>query len=376
MKTYGVGIIGAGFMGKTHTYNYANLPLFYDGLLFKTKLIGICNRTLSKAERLKEEFGYEFATSDYRELLSRKDIDIIDVCTPNNVHHEQITAALEAGKHVYADKPICITDSEAEDIAHRARESGVIHMTAFHNRFFPSIIKLKTLLDEGFFGKLLSFRIVYYHSSNLDPKKFRGWRQSMEESGGGVLYDMGSHVIDLIYHFLGEYDRLSMQSIILYPERPDAEGRMTKVDTEDHVLIQAVMKGGVIGTMEVSKVIVGSNDDLDLELYGTLGAAKFQLMKPGYLHIYDSRDPDEPFGGLRGYKAIETLNKDPGSKSNFPGPRFAIGWLRGHVGSQYHFLKCVHEHKPAVPTLADGAYIQRIMNALYRVNNSGSWISV
>ena len=376
MKTYGIGIIGAGFMGKTHTYNYVNLPLFYDGLPFKVKLVGICNRTLSKAERLKEDFGYEFATSDYHDLLARKDIDIIDICTPNRVHHEQILAALEAKKHVYADKPICITDREADEIVKAAQESGVVHMTAFHIRFFPAIRRLKMLTEEGFFGRVLSFRVFYYHSSNLDPNKFRGWRQSMEESGGGVLFDMGSHAIDFVYYLLGEYDRLSMQSLILYPERPDGEGKMQKVDTEDHVLIQAVMKSGAIGTLEVSKVIVGSNDDLDVEVYGTRGAAKFRLMDPSYLSIYDTRDPDRPIGGMRGYKALETLNKDEESKSNFPGPRFAIGWLRGHVGSQHYFLKCVHEHKPAVPTLVDGAYIQRIMNALYRVNNSERWVAV
>jgi len=376
MKIYGIGIIGAGFMGKTHTYNYVNIPLFYDGLPFKVKLVGICNRTLSKAERLREDCGYEFATSDYRDLLARKDIDIIDICTPNIVHHEQILAALKAKKHVYADKPICITDREADDIVKSAEESGVVHMTAFHNRFLPAIKKLKMLTEEGFFGRILFFRVVYYHSSNLDPKKFRGWRQSMNDSGGGVLFDMGSHAIDLVYHLLGEYERLSMQSIILYPERPDDKGKMQKIETEDHVLINAMMKSSAIGTLEVSKVIVGSNDDLGVEIYGTLGAAKFRLMDPGYLYVYDTRDPDGPIGGKRGYKAVETLNKDELSRFNFPGPRFAIGWLRGHIGSQYHFLKCVHEHKQAVPTLADGAYIQKIMNALYRVNNNEQWVSV
>jgi len=376
MKVFGVGIVGAGFMGKTHTYNYVNLPLFYDGLPFKVKLVGICNRTLSKAERLKEEFGYEFATHNYVDLLERKDIDIIDICTPNNVHHEQIIHALKAKKHVYADKPICITDAEADDIARKAEQSGVVHMTAFHNRFFPAIMKLKLLVDEGFFGTVISFRTLYYHSSNVDPKKYRGWRQSIEESGGGVLFDMGSHVIDMIYYLLGEYERMSMQSILLYPQRLDAKGNMTKVETEDHVVINAKMKSGAIGTLEASKIIIGSNDDLDIEIYGTKGAAKFQLKNPSYLYIYDTRDEEGPIGGKRGYKAVETLNKDPGSKSNFPGPRFAIGWLRGHIGCQSNFLKCVYENKPAVPSLKDGAYIQKIMNKLYRVNNSEQWISV
>jgi len=303
MKTYGVGIIGAGFMGKTHTYNYVNIPLFYDNLPFKINLVGICNRTLSKAERLKEEFGYKFATDNYHDLLERKDIHIIDVCTPNNVHYQQIMDALEAGKHVYAEKPLCITDQQAEEIVKLAGKAGVINQVTFHNRFYPAVKKMKMLVDEGFLGKPLFFRTSYYHSSNLNPKKSRGWRQDLASSGGGVLYDMGSHVLDLIYHLLGEYEKLSMQSTILYPERADEKGSMQEVKTEDHILINAKMKNGTSGTIEVSKIIVGSNDDMDVELYGTEGAIRFNLMNPSFLYIYDAREKGEPVGGIRGYKA-------------------------------------------------------------------------
>jgi predicted dehydrogenase len=376
MKTYGIGIIGAGFMGKTHTYNYINMPLFYDDLPFKIKLVGICNRTLSKAERLKEDFGYEFATSDYTDLLNRKDIDIIDVCTPNHLHHEQITAALRAGKHVYADKPLCITDDEAEDIVRVAEQAGVIHQMAFHYRFYPWSFRIKKLIDDGFFGKIISFRITYYHSSNIKTKKFRGWKQDVKLAGGGTLVDMGSHVLDLLYNYLGEFDRLSLSSMILHPERPDDNGRLVKIESEDHVLINSKMKNGAFGTMEISKIIAGSNDDLGIEIYGTEGALKFQSMDPNHVYVYDMRDEEEPLGGMRGYKALETMNKDPESKGNFPGPRFPIGWLRGHVACHYYFLKCVHENKPAIPSLRDGAYIQKVMNRLYSVNNREQWVSL
>jgi predicted dehydrogenase len=376
MKTYGIGIIGAGFMGKTHTYNYVNIPLFYDGLPYKIKLVGICNRTLSKAERLRDDFGFEFATSNYMDMLERDDIDIIDVCTPNNVHHEQIMNSFKAKKHVYADKPLCITDREADEIVELAESTDVVSQIAFHYRFYPATMKIRKLMEENFVGKPISFRLSYYHSSNLNPDKFRGWRQSMEESGGGVLFDMGSHALDLLYHYLGEYERLSMQSMVLFPRRPDAEGNMTEVTAEDHVLINARMKNGAFGTIEASKVIVGSNDDLDLEIYGTDGAVRFNLMNPSFVWVYDVREKDVPLGGTRGYKAVETLNKDPGSPSNFPGPRFSISWLRGHIGSQYYFLNCVHEGRPAAPSLRDGAYIQKLMNKLYSVRGGEEWVSV
>jgi len=376
MKTFGIGIIGAGFMGKAHTYSYINIPLFYDGLPFKIKLVGICNRTLSKAERLKEDFGYEFATSDYRDLLERDDIHIIDVCTPNNVHCEQIVNALKAKKHVYADKPLCITDEEADAIVQAAEESGMNNQMAFHNRFYPWSLKIKMLCEQGFLGKLISFRATYYHSSNIKTKKFRGWKQDIQLAGGGTLVDMGSHVLDLIYYFIGEYESMSMESLILYPERPDDEGKMMKIESEDHILLNCKMKNKAIGTIEVSKIAAGSNDDLAVELYGTQGALHFHSMDPNYVYVYDMRDKDSPIGGMRGYKAVETMNKDPESKSNFPGPRFGIGWLRGHIASQYYFLKCVYENKQASPSLQDGAYIQKVMNKLYEVNNKGKWVAL
>jgi len=376
MQTFGIGIIGAGFMGKTHTYNYINMPLFYDDLPFKIKLVGICNRTLGKAEKLKENFGFEFATSNYMDLLERDDIDIIDICTPNNVHCEQIVNTLRAKKHVYADKPLCITDEEADLIVKESENVNTIHQMAFHNRFYPWAMKIKKLIDEEFLVKPISFRATYYHSSNLNPKKSRGWKQDIEISGGGVLFDMGSHVLDLMYYYFGEYEKMSMQSFVLYPRRLNDNGNMVEVRTEDHVFINAKMKNGAIGTMEISKVIVGSNDDFNIELYGTEGAIRFNLMNPGFLWVYDNRDEDGLIGGKRGFKAVETLNKDPESKLNFPGPRFTIGWLRGHISCQYNFLKCVYENKQAYPSLIDGAYIQKVMNKLYRVDNRERWVEL
>ena len=376
MKTFGVGVIGAGFMGKTHTYGYVNMPLFYDDLPFKIKLVGICNRTLSKAEKLKDDFGYEFATSNYHDLLEREDVDIIDVCTPNDVHREQILAAIKTGKNLYVDKPLCITDEEADDIVNNVEKSNIIHQMAFNMRFYPAVKEMKLLLDDGFLGDPISFRVTYYHASNLNPRISRGWRQDINRSGGGVLFDMGSHTLDITYHLLGKYSKLSMESEIVFPERLDDEGKPIKVKTEDHVIINAKMENGARGTIEVSKVILGSNDDLNIELYGTKGVIKFNTMEPNFLYVYDSQYDSEPIGGRRGYIAIETLNKDPDSKSHFPGPRFPIGWLRAHVACQYNFLKNLYNNNKPRPSLIDGAYIQKVMNALYRVNNKEKWIGV
>ncbi|RKY02525.1 MAG: hypothetical protein DRP54_01600 [Spirochaetes bacterium] len=375
MRTLGIGVVGAGFMGKTHTYNYVNMPLFYDNLPVRIKLIGICSRTLSKAEKLRDDYGYEFATTNYEDLLDRKDIDIIDICTPNCAHHNQIMKALDAGKHLYVDKPLCITDEEADEIVSKSQGLDLINMVAYHNRFYPAMKKMKQLVEEGFLGRPLFFRLCYYHASNLNPDTYRGWRQELDSAGGGVLYDMGSHILDLLYYIFGNYEKGHMQSMILYPQRPGKGGKPQRVLAEDHVLINAVMKNGSFGTLEASKVIAGSNDDLIVELYGEKGSIKFNLMDPNFLYIYDTRDTSEPIGGMRGFRALETVNKDPDSKGHFPGQRFGIGWLRGHIASQYSFVVSVVEGKRASPDFKDGAYIQKVMNRLYQSSKTDEWVS-
>lgn len=376
MKTLGVGVVGAGFMGKTHTYNYVNMPLFYDNLPVRIKLVGICSRTLSRAEKLKDNFGYEFATTNYDELLSRKDIDIIDICTPNCAHHSQILRALEARKHIYVDKPLCIADEEADEIVSKSRGLDLVNMVAYHNRFYPAIKRMKQLIDEDFLGRPLFFRLCYYHASNLNPNIYRGWRQELDSAGGGVLYDMGSHILDLLYYMYGEYEKAHMRGMVLYPTRPAKNGKPQRVMTEDHVLINAVMKNGAFGTLETSKVIAGSNDDLIVELYGERGAIKFNLMDPNFLYVYDTREPSEPIGGMRGFRAIETVNKDPESKGHFPGQRFGVGWLRGHISSQYNFVMSVIEGKNASPDFREGAYIQKVMNRLYLSSKDDKWVDL
>jgi predicted dehydrogenase len=369
LNELGVGILGAGFMGHTHTYNYLNMPFFYDDLRTRIRLVGICDTDLDGANRLKDTFGFGLATSDYRDLLAREDVDIIDVSTPTKFHCEQITAALAAGKHVYADKPLCATVDEADRIVAAAEKSDRVKQVAYHYRFFPAVMKTRRLIEDGFLGTAISFRVTYYHSSNLDPNKPMGWKQDKNMGGGGVLIEMACHALDLIYHFFGEFDNIHMNSVVLYPERPGPDGKPVKVEAEDHVLLTVRMKNGMIGTVEVSKVMAGTNDDLNYELYGTAGTIRYEMMNPNFLHVYDARDAGGPFGGNRGFKAIETINKYEDSKSNFPGPRFPIGWLRGHVASQYHFIHCIGQRRQASPSFAEAAYIQKIIQRVYDGND-------
>jgi len=360
-----VGIIGAGFMGRTHTFDYRNMGLFYDDHPPSIRLVGICDNDLAKAEKHRDEFGFQFATDRYQELISREDIDVIDICTPTRFHAEQILAALYGGKHLYVDKPLCMSADEAEEIVQRAARTSTVKQVAYHYRFYPGALKTKMLIDAGFLGTPISLRVEYYHSSNLDAAKPMGWKQDKAMGGGGVLIEMACHALDLVYCFFGRYERVSMESVILYRERPDASGKMQRVEGEDHVLLNVRMLNGMIGTIEVSKVAAGSNDDFNFAFYGSHGAVKYESMNPNFLSVYDATQPSGPIGGTGGFQAIETVNKYPDAGSHFPGPRFGIGWLRGHVACHYNFVDCVLRGSPATPSLSDGAYIQKVIDRVY-----------
>ena len=363
-KTLGIGVIGAGFMGKTHTYNYRSIPLFYEDFHPKLKLVGICDTDPGAARRHRDRFDFEFATEDYRELLKRDDIDIVDVSTPTRFHFRQTMDALKAGKHVYVDKPLCMSVDEGRRLVECAARCDCVNQVAYHYRFFPGMLKTKELLENGSIGRPIFFRAVYYHSSSLDPDRPATWKEK-KALGGGMLNEMACHLLDLMYYFLGEYRDVFMRDMILYPDRPDRNGGRMKVDVEDHVSLSVAMKNGALGSMDVSRVAAGTNDDLDFEIYGTEGAVKYRMMDPNFLYVYDRKTGGTPGGGQGGFVALETINKYADSSTQYPGPRFAIGWLRGHVASQYNFVKNAASGTPAVPSIKDAYYTQLVTHRIY-----------
>lgn len=375
MKEIGVGIIGCGFMGKAHTYAYKTMPLYYEDLPFRIRLVGLCNRTLEKAQRMKEDLGFEFATHDPRELFANEGIQVINVCTPNNVHRDHVIGALKAGKHVYCDKPLSATYGETKEILEVLDSTEVITQMAFQNRFFPATMRAKELVEAGFLGNVLSFRAAYLHSGSVDPDRPMGWK--LEKSmGGGVLADLGSHVLDIIYYLLGEYQEVFAYNKILYPQRLHPSGKVVDVEAEDLSLLIVNMKNGATGTIESSKIATGTNDELTFEIHGDKGAMRFNMMDPNWLEVYDNTLPEADLGGDRGFKRIECVQryKSPGGK--FVPSKAPIGWIRSHVHSLYNFLDNVYNGTPSTPSLRDGAYIQYVMDMAQRSHKEKAWITL
>ena len=371
-----VGIIGFGFMGKTHTYGYRTIPLHYGNLPFKIKLVGVCDSSATAAYQAKETLDFEFATTHPDDLLNRSDINVVDVCTPNVFHREMVMKALSAGKNIYCDKPLTSSYEESKEIVNALANSRSINQMALQYRFFPATMRAKELIREGRIGKIMSFRACYLHSGSVDPNKPLGWKQDKKFGGGGVLFDLGSHVLDLIYHLLGEYAGVLAETRIVYPQRPDKTGRMIDIEADDLALMLVRMKNGSTGVIEASKIATGANDELRFEIHGDRGAIRFNLMDPNWLDFYDNTVPEAPLGGVKGFTRIECVQRFYQPGGDFPNSKFSIGWIRSHVHSLYNFLDCVHTGRPASPSFKEGAYIQHVMEQAYVSDQQKSWVEL
>ncbi len=321
MKTYNIGVIGAGFMGKTHSYGWTVIPFFYKNPGFRCVLKGVCTSKPETAEAARQELGFDKAYADPLALIDDPDIDIIDIASPNAFHKPALLAAVKAGKPVYCDKPLTGNLDEALEIERALPDPARAGQMTLQYRFYPATMRAKQLIQDGRIGEVICFRAVYLHSGNVTPGKRLSWKD-MREYGAGVLYDLGSHAIDLLTWLCGAglKDVYARQKT-LYPQRPSMENPavLAAQDTDDMTLISATLANGATGSIEVSKIATGAQDELRFEIHGTRGALRFNLMQPDTLDFFDAADPEMPLGGVSGFKRIHCLQRyDP--PAGFPAP--------------------------------------------------------
>ncbi|MGD9496181.1 MAG: Gfo/Idh/MocA family protein [Armatimonadota bacterium] len=368
----GVGIVGFGFIGRVHAYGYRNIPLFYDPPPALPRMVGVCTSRAETAQRARQVGGFEFATTRFDDLLEREDIQIISVATPNDLHRDQVVAALAAGKHVYCDKPLTVSLADAREIVAAARSRPhLVHGMAFQCRFAPATMRARQLVQEGFLGQVYHFHAAYLHAGYADPRRPMSWRLGPH---GGCLADLGSHIIDLMRYLLGEYDsvRATLQRWI--DERPSAEDPQTlvPVEVDDYVCLQARMREGALGFIEASRFATGMQDGVCFEIYGERGAVRWNMMDPNYLDAYDATAPGGDLGGMQGFTRIATVQRYP-APSVLPSPKLPVGWTRLHTHAIYDFLCGVRDGAPGGASLEDGARAQAVDEAVRRSHQSGRW---
>lgn len=368
-----IGILGFGSMGRTHAYCIKSLPFFVRGEETH-EIKAVCTRHIDRAEKIAHEFGIELYTDNEDDIIYSDEIDIIDICTPNIYHYDTAKKAILAGKHVYCEKPLAVTYEQARELAELAREKGVKCQIVFNNRFMSGIMHARELIDEGKLGRILSFNVRYLHSSALDTKKSAGWKQDKDVCGGGVLFDLGSHAVDLVYYLCGKFKSVIGKGQIAYPTRTGMNGQEWKTNADEAFNVIATLECGAVGTVQVSKISLGTNDDFIIEIYGELGSLRFDLMSPSYLEFYSKEQRDGSFGGERGFTKIECVGRY--KDAIFPGVKAPIGWLRGHLYSYSSFINAIRNDKEPVPSFDDGAYVQRVLACAYESAEAGREVQI
>lgn len=375
-KTINVAVIGKGAMGRTHSASIAMLKYSFKNMPFEVKLHTLVLRSEENMREEADALGFENVTTRYEDVLENPEIDVIDICTPNNLHFDMVEKAVKAGKHILCEKPLGINAEETEKMLKMIKDSDKCYGMVFNNRHLPCIMRAKQIVEEGKLGRILSFRCAYRHSSGTDPEKNAGWKQNKDICGGGVLFDLGSHVIDLVHYLCGDIESVSAKSQIAYPQRTGMNGETWQTNADEAFYMLCELKCGGIGTITASKVHTGANDDVVLEIYGEKGALKYSLMECEWLHFYDNEAKSSPLGGEKGYTKIECVGRYDAPGGVFPSPKAPVGWLMGHVTNYMEFLSSVCECKTPCPTLSDGVYVQRVMEAGYKSDALHRWIKV
>jgi predicted dehydrogenase len=376
MKKISLAMIGYGGIGRVHAMAYRDISFHYGLSADTINLIGVATTSPDTAQKAAREIGCPIWTTDYHELLARPEVDVVDVCVPNHKHEEIITATAKAGKHIYCEKPLALNVAEGQRMVKAAEQAGVKTQLTFNFRFFPAIRRARQLIEAGFVGRVFSFRGRYYRASYISPAKPLSWRLRKDISGSGALFDLGSHVLDLIYYLLGNFGSVQATLDTLIKERPLAAGSTETgpVDVDDIALLHLRMADNTLGLVEASRMGTGATNDLQLEIFGEKGALRFNMADPNWLEVYDVRDPEQPLGGLRGFRRVETVQRYEGQKA--PDWTMTPGFVRSHAECQYQFLKAVAENRPAAPTLADGLRVQELMDAALRSSAEGRWVTV
>jgi predicted dehydrogenase len=377
LKTYRVGLIGAGFMGRTHAWCWRSLPFFYEGLDYRCELAGITTSRPGTAEAARDSWSVGRTYSDAESMIADPAIDAIDIATPNHLHRNALLLANEHGKTVYCEKPLTGNLDQALEVEAAITDLDRAGQVVFHNRFLPATMRARQMMEAGDIGDPISFRAEYLHSGNVAANKRMVWKDR-RELGAGVLYDLGSHVVDMVTWLCGhDIVEVFARQKTLYDKRPSWEDPSVLVeqDSDDATWMSVVLADGAVGTIEASKVATGKQDELRFEIHGTRGALRFNLMDPNYLDWFDQSDPEAPLGGTAGFKRIHCVQRY-GPPACFPTPKASVGWLRAHLHSLYTYVSRVHSGEPFDPSIARGVAVEKMLDGARRSADTGSPVSL
>ncbi len=375
-KDLNIGIVGYGFMGRTHSNAFLQAPRFFD-LPYRPVLKAVCARNTERAKGFAENWGYQSIESDWRTLIERKDIDLIDVASPNDTHAEIAIAAAKAGKMLLCEKPLGRNAAEAKAMLDAVEAAKVPNMVWYNYRRVPALALLKNLLDEGRFGRIFHYRSQFLQDWTISQDLPQGgeglWRLDSSVSGSGVTGDLLAHNIDMALWLNGPIAEVSAMIETFIKERKHSlTGKMEPVTIDDASSFIGHFRNGSTALFEATRYARGHKALFTLEINGEYASARWDLHDLHRLEFFDHRDE----GRLRGWKSIHITDSDHPYMKQWWVPGLQIGYEHTFIHQVADFLTALGKGEEAAPTFRDGLAVDYVTDAVLDSAKNRQWEDV
>jgi predicted dehydrogenase len=376
-KTLNVGLIGYGFMGRTHSNAYRKVSQFFD-LEYRPVMKAACARNEGKLREFAARWGWETVETDWRRLVERDDIDLIDIGSPNNTHYEIALAAAAAGKMVLCEKPLAMDGAQAREMTDAVERAGVANMVWFNYRRVPAVALAKQVVEEGRIGRPFHYRAQYLQDWTISPDLPLGgqtlWRLDADAAGAGVSGDLLAHSIDTALWLNGPISAVSGMTEVFVKERAlqDDPTQRKAVTIDDACQFMGRFANGSLGLFESTRYARGRKNYNTFELNGETASVYFDLEDPHRLQYYDHRDPDH----LHGWRNIHVTGFEHPYMKNWWVPGTTIGYEHTFINALADFLKGLETGEPAAPTFRDALHTQIVLDAVLESARTGQWVEV
>jgi predicted dehydrogenase len=371
-KKLNVAMIGYDFMGRAHSNAWRQVARFMPDLPYEPVMKVVTGRTEAKVKEAAERLGWEEYATRWEDVIARKDIDIIDICTPGDSHMPIGIAAAEAKKNILCEKPLANTLADAEKMWDAANKAGVIHMLCHNYRRCPAVALAKQLIDAGKIGKIYHYRGTYLQDWIVDPAFPRVWRLEKSRAGSGSLGDILSHTMDLSRYLVGEPVEVNglLKTFITERPLPDNPAKKGPVDVDDAALSLVRYDNGAVGYLEGTRFATGRKNYNRFEINGAKGSIVWDLEQLNELQLYVEEGPNSGFRTI-----LVTDGKHPYVGAWWP-PGHIIGYEHSFTHTVYDFLRAIAEQKLPSPSFEDGYKNQRVLDAIERSAREGKWVKI
>jgi len=375
-KPLNIGMIGYGFMGRAHSNGYKRVNDFFD-LAYRPVLKAACARDKDKVKAFADTWGYESTETDWRKLIERKDIDAIDICTPNNTHSEIALAAAAAGKMILCEKPLSMNAPEGLKMVEAVEKAKVPNMVWYNYRRVPAVTMAKNLVDEGRLGKIFHYRANFLQDWTISADLPQGgtalWRLDAAAAGSGVSGDLLAHCIDTALWINGGIHNLSAMTETFVKERKhQLTGKMEKVGIDDACTFMCRFDNGSLGLFESTRYARGHKALYTFEVNGEKASLKWDLHDLHRLQYFDYRDE----GKLRGWRSIHVTDGDHPYMGKWWVPGLQIGYEHSFVHQVADFIEGLSTGKAAQPDFRNAYETQLVLDAILDSAKSGQWVDI